>query len=366
MMIIGVPKEIKKQEFRVSMTPSCVKEYVANGHTVLTEKGAGIGAGFDDSAYEKNGAFLINSHEEIFERSQMIVKVKEPLKEEFNLLRKEQILYTYLHLAANRDLALNLLEKEVHSVAYETIGVNRSLPCLNPMSEIAGKLAVQEGARFLEKQNGGRGTLLGGVAGVLRGEVVILGAGVVGSAACKVAVGMGANVTVLNRTGERLATLENIYGTKVQTLFATKENILTAIKKADLVIGAVLIKGATTPKLVSKQDLKVMKKASVIVDVAIDQGGCFETSKLTYHDNPIYTVEDIIHYCVGNIPGAVPITSTQALTAVTLSYGLEIANRGLIAAAEENRAILNGINTYGGDCTNKAVADSLGLKYHQL
>jgi len=362
-MIVGLIKEIKVHEYRVGLTPDCVAAYVKAGHTVLVETGAGHGAGFEDDAYLASGAEIVDSKQRLFDESEMIIKVKEPLPGEYDFFHKGQILYTYLHLAADPQ-AQALMEKGVKAVAYETItDESGHLPCLTPMSEIAGRLATQEGAKYLEKPFGGRGILLGGVPGVMRGNVTIIGGGIVGLNACKIAVGMGANVTILDISAQRLAYLDDIFGSRITTLYSTRTNILKSIKEADLVIGAVLIPGAAAPKLISEADLKLMKKGSVIVDVAIDQGGCFETSHATYHDNPTYVVEDIVHYCVANMPGAVSLTSTMALTSNTLRYGLEIANKGLEKAAKENPGIMNGLNIYDGKCTNEAVAKSLGLKY---
>jgi len=363
-MIVGLIKEIKVHEYRVGMTPDCVGAYVKAGHTVLVETSAGHGAGFEDEAYEAQGAQIVDSKQRIFDEAEMIVKVKEPLPGEYDFFKKGQILYTYLHLAADAPQAKALMDKGVKAVAYETITDDTGhLPCLIPMSEIAGRLATQEGAKYLEKPFGGRGILLGGVPGVKRGDVVIIGGGIVGINACKIAVGMGANVTILDISAQRLAYLDDIFGSQITTLYSTRTNIVNSIQEADLVIGAVLIPGAAAPKLISQEDLKLMKKGSVIVDVAIDQGGCFETSHATYHDNPTYVVEDVVHYCVANMPGAVSLTSTMALTSNTLRFGLEIANKGVETAAKENPNIMNGLNIYDGKCTNEAVAKSLGLKY---
>lgn len=365
-MVIALIKEIKKHEYRVGLTPSNVKEYIKHGHQVLVEKDAGVGAGFDDEDYINAGATVLEDKNELFEQAGMIVKVKEPLEEEYELFKKGQILYTYLHLAANKPLTESLLKKGVSAIAYETITDDTGhLPCLRPMSEIAGRLSIQEAAKYLEKPQGGSGVLLGGVTGTNRGEVVILGGGIVGMNACKMAVGLGANVTVIARSAATLGYYDDIFSSKVTTLYSNEENIKQAIKKADVVVGAVLIPGASAPKLVSYDDLKLMKKGSVIVDVSIDQGGCFETSRLTYHDDPIYDVEGILHYCVGNMPGAVSITSTQALTSNTLKYGIQIANKG-VKEAIKNIHIRNGLNTYKGDLVNEAVATSLDLPYKKI
>ena len=366
-MKIGLIKEIKVHEYRVGMTPECVGAYIANGHTVFVEKDAGLGAGFENEAYEAQGATIINDKQKIFDDSDMIVKVKEPLEEEYGYFKENQILYTYLHLAADKPQALALLSKKVKAVAYETITDNFGLlPCLAPMSQIAGRLAVQEGAKYLEKPFGGSGVLLGGVPGVKRGNVVIIGGGVVGMNACQMAVGLGANVSVLDINPITLAHYDQIFGSRVTTLYSNRANLVAALKEADLVVGAVLIPGAAAPKLVKKEDLKLMKKHSVMVDVAIDQGGCFETSRVTYHDNPTYVVDDIVHYCVGNMPGAVSLTSTLALTSNTLRHGLAIANKGLEQALKDDKNLLNGLNVYDGKCVNEAVAKSLNLEYTKL
>lgn len=366
-MNIGLVKEIKVHEYRVGLTPDCVDSYVKNGHTVFVEKNAGIGAGFENADYEKVGGIIVEDKKKLFDDSEMIVKVKEPLPEEYDLFHEGQILYTYLHIAADKPQAQALLEKKVKAVAYETITSSEGgLPCLTPMSEIAGRLATQEGAKYLEKPFGGRGVLLGGVPGVQRGNVVIIGGGIVGLNACKMAVGLGANVTVMDISASRLAFYDDIFSSKVTTLFSNRTNIVKAIKEADLVIGAVLIPGAAAPKLISKDDLKLMKKNSVIVDVAIDQGGCFETSKATYHDEPTFVVNDVVHYCVANMPGAVSLTSTLALTATTLRHGLNIANKGLEKALADDKHLLNGLNTYDGKLTNEAVAKSLDIAFEPV
>jgi len=366
-MKIGLIKEIKVHEYRVGLTPDCVGTYVAHGHTVFVEKSAGIGAGFSDSQYEAKGGIIVENKQQIFDDSDMIIKVKEPLPEEYPMFKENQILYTYLHLAADKPQAEALMAKKVKAVAYETItSPMGGLPCLTPMSQIAGRLAIQEGAKYLEKPFGGSGVLLGGVPGVRRGNVVIVGGGIVGMNACQMAVGLGANVTVLDINPITLAHYDQIFGSKVTTLYSNRTNILNALKDADLVVGAVLIPGAAAPKLVKKEDLKIMRKHSVMVDVAIDQGGCFETSKVTYHDNPTYEVDDIVHYCVGNMPGAVSLTSTLALTANTLQNGLEIADKGLEKALAENKHLLNGLNLYQGKCTNEAVAKSLNIEYSDI
>ena len=366
-MIIGVPKEIKRHEYRVGMTPQCVRSYVSHGHTVFVGRGAGAGSGYEDSEYEKQGAQILPRASDIFDRAEMIVKVKEPLPDEYQMLTEGQILYTYLHLAANRELAQVLIDRRTTAIAYETIELpDHSLPCLTPMSEIAGPLSVQEGAKYLEKEFGGRGILLGGVPGVPRGNVAILGGGVVGTNACKIAVGIGANVTILDVNARRLAYLDDIFGSSITTLYATEANIEYVLAEADILIGAVLLPGESTPKLIRREHLAMMKPGAVLVDVAIDQGGCAETSRPTTHDQPIYIVDNVVHYCVANMPGAVARSSTIALTSVTLSYGLLIADQGIEKAMRSHPAVLAGINTFQGRCTHAGVARSCGLEYSAL
>ena len=363
-MKIGVPREIKRHEYRVGLTPASVKAYVKNGHEVFVEKGAGIGSGYEDSEYEVHGARILADKAQLFRQSEMIVKVKEPLPEEYALFHEDQILYTYLHLAANKELAEQLMKRKVTGVAYETIELpDRSLPCLTPMSEIAGRLSIQEGAKYLEKAFGGRGILLGGVPGVQRGKVAILGGGVVGTNACKIAVGIGATVTVLDINAKRLAYLDDIFGSSITTLYATEANVEMVLRESDIVVGAVLVTGETAPRLITRQHLSIMQPGAVIVDVAIDQGGCAETSKPTTHDDPIYIVDGIVHYCVANMPGAVARSSTIALTSVTLQYGLQIAGQGIKAAARASEPLRKGINTIGGACVHPGVAKSCGLPY---
>lgn len=363
-MIIGLPKEIKNNEFRVGMTPANVSDYVQAGHTVLVEAGAGLGSDFTDQEYEEAGAQILAEAAQVWAKSDMIVKVKEPLKSEYDYFKEGQILYTYLHLADNEELTKVLLEKKIKAVAYETIvGPRGGLPCLAPMSHIAGRLSIQEGAKYLEKTFGGRGVLLAGVPGVACGNVVILGGGNVGTNACKMAVGMGANVTVLDLNLERLGYLDDIFDKRITTLYASRGNVLEAIKQADLVVGAVLVPGATAPILIRKEDLKLMKKGAVIVDVAIDQGGNAETSHVTTHDDPIYKVDGIIHYCVANMPGAVARTSTLALANATLPYGLKLAAKGVEGACAADKGLMAGLNCYDGKCTFPGVAEALGLEY---
>ena len=362
-MKIGLPKEIKNNEFRVGLTPGAVSDYVQAGHTVLVETGAGIGAGFPDEEYVAAGATIVADAKSAWD-AEMIVKVKEPIECEYQYFRKGMLLYTYLHLAADAPLTKALMDAEVTAVAYETIvGRNGGLPCLAPMSEIAGRMSVQEGAKYLEKTYGGRGVLLAGVPGVQRGNVVILGGGTVGTNAAKIAIGMGANVTIVDVSTRRLAYLDDIFPRQVTTLFSTRANIQKAIAQADLVIGAVLLPGRSTPKLVKKEDLKLMKPGSVIVDVAVDQGGCVETSHPTTHDEPIFVEDGVIHYCVANMPGAVARTSTRALVNSTLPMGLKLANMGAEAALAQDKGLMEGQNCYAGKSTYPGVADALGLEY---
>ncbi|MGL4344980.1 MAG: alanine dehydrogenase [Cellulosilyticaceae bacterium] len=365
-MKIGCVKEIKRDEYRVGMTPDNVKEYIQHGHEVWIETHAGEGSGFTDERYVSAGARIEGDAQTIWENCEMVIKVKEPLKEEYPLLRKDQIVYTYLHLAASEALTKAMLDSGCIGIAYETIEDVNGLPCLKPMSEIAGKLAIQEGAKYLEKPFGGRGILLGGVPGVKSAKVVILGAGIVGTNALKVAVGMGADVTIMDINMPRLTALDNIYGNHIKTLYATPIAIEAELKEADLVIGAVLITGAAAPKLIKRDYLKCMKKGAVIVDVAVDQGGCFETTQVTYHQQPVFEIDGVIHYCVGNMPGAVPYTSTMALTNVTLGYGLAIADKGVDEAIKDDKGLLKGVNIYKGNCTYKSVADTFGMAYSPL
>lgn len=363
-MIIAVPKEIKPDEYRVGLTPSTVSPFVQRRHRVLVEAGAGVGSGFSDEEYRQAGAEIVTDRARLFGEAAMVVKVKEPLDDELDLLREGQILYTYLHLAADAKLTQTLLRKKIVGVAYETIALDDgSLPLLTPMSEIAGRLSVQEAAKFLEKPMGGRGVLLGGVPGIPRGEVVILGAGVVGLNACKIAIGLGANVTVLDISHKRLAYLDDMFACQVTTLYSNENNIKRCLEKADVVIGGVLIPGATAPKLVRKQDLPLMQRGAVVVDVAVDQGGCFETTRPTTHRDPVYVEQGIVHYAVANMPGAVALSSTIALTSVTYPYGLLIADRGIEAALRESAPLRRGVNVYRGACTHQNVATSLGLEF---
>jgi len=362
-MRIGTPREIKTHEYRVGLTPSCAKSYVGHGHSVQVESGAGVNAGFEDDEYRAAGAEIVSDKKAIFGTCDMIVKVKEPLPEEYDLFREGQILFTYLHLAAARELTEAMMQRKIKGVAYETIEVeNGALPCLKPMSEIAGRLSVQEGAKYLEKPFGGRGVLLGGVPGVQRGEIAVIGGGTVGTNACKIAVGMGADVTVLDISADRLAYLDDIFSTHITTLYSTEANLEAVLAASDLVIGAVLVPGAKAPHLIRREHLSPMKKGAVIVDVAVDQGGCVATTRPTTHDDPVFVVDGVVHYCVANMPGAVPFSSTQALTSTTLPYGLTLADRGVEAACREAAALARGLNVYKGHCVCPGVAEAFGLE----
>jgi alanine dehydrogenase len=363
-MIVGVLKEIKAEENRISMTPAGVEVMKQNGHTILVEKGAGSGSGFEDGAYSKAGAEIVETSGEIFERADMVMHVKEPLPPEYDLIKKDQIIFTYLHLAAAEELTHELIKKGSINIAYETIQkADGSLPLLTPMSEVAGRMAIQQGAKYLEMAQGGHGVLLGGVPGVDPGTVVILGGGVVGTNAAKMACGLGAKVYVLDMNLERLRYLSDVMPRNCFLLMSSPATIRELVKEADVVIGAVLVIGAKAPKLVTRDMLKTMKRGAVLVDVAIDQGGCFETSKPTTHSNPIYTVDGVVHYCVANMPGAVPKTSTMALTNATLPYALEIANRGWKKAMKGNPEIKLGANVAKGKVAYEAVAEAFGLEY---
>ena len=366
-MRIGTVTEIKHFEFRVGLTPANVRDYISAGHEVFVQAGAGLGSSLPDAAYTAAGATLLPTAQDVWQTCDMIIKVKEPLAAEFPLMRAGQIIYTYLHLAADEPLTRALLESKATAVAYETIrDASGGLPLLRPMSEIAGKLSVQAGARCLEKTCGGRGVLLGGAVGVPRGDVVIIGCGVVGTAALKMAVGLGANVTLLGLNMANLTYLDDVYGNRITTLYSTPAAIEAAIRQADLVIGAVLLPGAAAPKLIKREQLAHMRPGSVIVDVAVDQGGCCETTRRTYHDNPTYEVDGIIHYCVANMPGAVSQTSTYALTNATLAHGLAMAAQGAIPAAQANPHLWPGINCYNGYLTCEEVAQAFGMAYTPL
>ena len=364
-MRIGCPKEIKDQERRVGLTPAGVYALVHAGHTVYIEKNAGLASGFADEEYVREGAEILDTPQEVYASSDMIIKVKEPLKPEYGLLREGQILFTYLHLAPDPEQTQALLERKVTAIAYETVQTpDNALPLLAPMSEVAGRLAIQIGAHLLEANCGGRGILLGGVSGVERANVVIVGGGNVGTNAAKIASGMGANVTVLDISSKRLAYLDDIFGSRIQTLLSNPYNIAQAVKNADLVVGCVLVPGARTPKLVSEEMVKAMRPGSVLIDVAIDQGGSIASiDRITTHSDPYFVKHGVLHYSVANMPGAVPRTSTMALTGATLPYALKIANMGAEAACKADSALMKGLNTYQGKLTFKAVADAQGLTY---
>ncbi|AUQ59803.1 alanine dehydrogenase Ald [Phaeobacter inhibens] len=361
-MKIGCPTEIKPQEFRVGMTPDAAREAVNHGHTVLIQAGAGMGAGFTDEDYTTAGAAIIDTAEEIFATADMIVKVKEPQAVERKMLREGQLLFTYLHLAPDPDQTRDLLDSGCTAIAYETVTDDRGgLPLLAPMSEVAGRLAPQVGAYTLQKANGGRGVLMGGVPGVAPAKVVVIGGGVVGTHAAKIAAGMGADVTILDRSLARLKYLDDVFGRDFKNQYSTAGATAELVRDADMVIGAVLIPGATAPKLVSRAQLSEMKPGAVLVDVAIDQGGCFETSKATTHADPIYEVDGIMHYCVANMPGAVARTSTQALGNATLPFLLNLANKGWKQACADDPHLLNGLNVHAGKLTYFAVGKALGI-----
>jgi alanine dehydrogenase len=362
-MRIGVPKEIKNNENRVAMTPAGVFSLVRNGHEVFIETGAGLGSSFTDEQYVEAGASIVDSAAEAWSM-EMVMKVKEPLPEEYGYFYSGLILFTYLHLAPEPELTKALIDNKVIGIAYETVqSANGSLPLLTPMSEVAGRMASQIGAQFLESQHGGKGILLGGVPGVKRGKVAVIGGGVVGTNAAKIAMGLGADVTILDLNPERLRQLDDIFGAEINTLMSNPFNIAEAVKEADLVIGAVLIPGAKAPRLVTEEMIKAMNPGSVVVDVAIDQGGIFETTdRITTHDNPTYDKHGVVHYAVANMPGAVPRTSTIALTNVTVPYAVQIANKGYVQASIENEALLKGINTMNGFVTYPAVAEAQGLQ----
>ncbi len=366
-MKIGLPKEIKDNEYRVGLTPAGVQALAHAGHEVFVQKTAGEGSGFNDDQYVKAGAAMLDTADDIWETGDMIVKVKEPVAPEYPRMRENQLLFTYLHLAPEYELTKQMLERKVTGVAYETItdSVGR-LPLLTPMSEVAGRMSVQVGATYLEKMNGGRGILLGGVPGVPAANVVIIGGGIVGTEAAKMAVGLGAKVTIIDRNLDRLRQLDDIFLSKVQTLASSRYAIEEAISHADLVIGAVLVVGAAAPKLVTRDMLHLIPQGAVLVDVAVDQGGCFETTHATTHSNPTYYEEGVLHYCVANMPGAVPRTSTFALTNATLPYALDLANKGFETAIAEDAGLYEGVNTYAGKLTYEAVATSQNLEYTPL
>lgn len=363
-MIIGVPKEIKNNENRVALTPAGVSEFVKNGHQVYVQKTAGNGSGFSDEEYTEAGASMLSTIEEVYAIAEMIIKVKEPIESEYKLIKKGQLLFTYFHFASYEPLTNAMIESGAVCLAYETVEkADRSLPLLVPMSEVAGRMSIQEGAKYLEKPLGGRGILLGGVPGVKPADVVVLGGGIVGTQAAKMAAGLGAHVTIMDISIPRLRQLDDIMPANVQTLYSNGYNIKQAIKTADLVIGGVLIPGAKAPHLITRDMLKLMKKGAVLVDVAVDQGGCFETTKATTHAEPTYVVDDVIHYCVANMPGAVPYTSTLALTNATLPYALQLANKGWKEACNQNIELRLGLNVVDGKVVYKGVSEAFNLPY---
>jgi alanine dehydrogenase len=366
-LIVGLPKEIKDNEYRVGLTPAGVRALKDAGHQILVERDAGGGSGFENELYERAGATIIGSADEVWAGAEMIVKVKEPIAPEYPRMREGQLLFTYLHLAPDRELTKQLIDRKVTGIAYETITDRRGqLPLLTPMSEVAGRMAIQVGAHYLEKMSGGRGILLGGVPGVPAARVVIIGGGVVGTNAAKIAVGMGAHVTIIDNNLDRLRELDDIFLSKISTLASSAYMIQDAISQADLIVGAVLVKGAAAPKLITRNMLKEVPNGAVIVDVAVDQGGCIETTHPTTHSNPTYYVEGVLHYCVANMPGAVPRTSTFALTNATLPYALKLANKGFLHAIASDPGLKEGVNTFAGACTYEAVAVDQGIPYKPL
>lgn len=363
-MLIGVPREIKDQEYRVGLTPTSVRELIHHGHRVLVEAGAGASIGFDDDRYRASGAEIVAEAKDVWGRAEMVVKVKEPQAVERRMLRKGQVLFTYLHLAPDLDQTKDLIDSGCTAIAYETVTDARGgLPLLAPMSEVAGRMSIQAGAHCLEKAQGGGGVLLGGIPGVPSAKVVVIGGGVVGTNALRMAIGMEAQVTVIDKSLPRLAQLDELFGARLDTIYSTVEAIEEQVISADLVIGAVLVPGAAAPKLVTRDMIKRMRRGSVLVDVAIDQGGCFETSHATTHANPTYVVDGVVHYCVANMPGAVAKTSTVGLNNATLPFTLALADKGYRAALAENRHLLNGLNVHEGRLTYKAVAEAHKLAY---
>lgn len=362
-MIIGVPKEIKNNENRVAVTPGGVQEFVKHGHTVYVQHTAGNGSGFSDEQYKQAGAHILNTIEEVYGIADMIVKVKEPIESEYALIRENQLLFTYFHFASYEPLTHAMIKSGAICLAYETVEVNRTLPLLIPMSEVAGRMSIQEGAKYLEKPMGGLGILLGGVPGVKPANVIVLGGGIVGTQAAKMAAGMGADVTIMDVNLNRLRQLDDIMPANVKTQYSSEYNIREAIKTADLVIGGVLIPGAKAPKLITKDMLSTMKPGAVIVDVAIDQGGCFETSKPTTHAEPTYVVDGVVHYCVANMPGAVTYTSTLALTNATLPYAIQLANKGWQQACKDNADLRLGLNVVNGKIVYEGVSQAFNLEY---
>ena len=362
-MKVGILKELKNNEFRVSMTPAGVMEMKKNGHTVYVQKEAGVGSGFSDEAFKNVGAEILSSNKEVFDKSEMIMKVKEPIEEEYNLIRENQLLFTYFHFASSENLTKAMLKQKSVCLAYETVEKDKKLPLLTPMSEVAGRMSIQEGAKYLEKPLGGKGILLGGIPGVPPAKVLVLGGGVVGTEAAKMASGLGADVTIMDIDLDRLRTLSDIMPKNVKTQISNEYNIRNLVKEADLIIGAVLVLGAKAPKLIKKDMLATMKPGTVLVDVAIDQGGCIETAEPTTHENPTFMIDNVLHYCVANMPGAVPQTSTIGLTNATMNYAIELANKGWKQACKDNPSLKAGLNTIYDKIVYKPVADTFSMKY---
>ncbi|TAF29500.1 MAG: alanine dehydrogenase [Runella slithyformis] len=366
-MVIGVPKEIKNNENRVGLTPAGVSEFVRHGHSVYVQTTAGEGSGFEDSEYAEAGATMLPTIEAIYGIADMIVKVKEPIAVEYPLIKENQLLFTYFHFASSEELTHAMIARKAVCLAYETVEkTDRSLPLLVPMSEVAGRMAIQEGAKYLEKPMGGRGILLGGVAGVKPANVLVLGGGIVGTQAAKMATGLGANVTIVDVNLNRLRYLDDVLPANADTVMSNEYNIRQLIKHSDLIVGAVLIPGAKAPHLITREMLKLMKKGTVLVDVAVDQGGCIETCQPTTHENPTYVIDGIVHYCVANMPGAVPYTSTLALTNATLPYAIQLANKGWQTACAQNEELKKGLNVVNGKIVYKAVAEAWGLEFTPL
>ena len=366
-MLIGIPKEIKESEHRVGMTPSGVQSLIENGHTVYVQNNAGNGSGYSDKDYLSVGANILKTIEEVYDISEMIIKVKEPLKKEYSLIKEGQIIYTFFHFASSIELTNAMIKSKSICIAYETVeNSDKSLPLLTPMSEVAGRMAAQQGAKFLEKHQKGCGILLGGVPGVSPAKAVVIGGGVVGTQSAKMLAGLGADVTILDINIDRLRELDDIMPKNVKTKFSNQYNIKETIGKAHLVIGAVLLPGAKAPNLITKDMLKDLSNGTVLVDVAVDQGGCFETTKPTTHNSPTYIIDDVLHYSVANMPGAVPMTSTEALTNATIGYAIELANKGWKKACLDNEPLKKGLNIINGDIVYKAVADAFNLNYTEL
>jgi len=366
-MKFAIPKEIKNNEYRVGMTPSGVNSFISNGHKVFVQKNAGLGSGYSNNDYKEVGAVICDTIEDVYSKSEMIIKVKEPLKSEYSLIKEGQIIYTFFHFASSEELTKAMIDSKSICIAYETVqNHDNSLPLLTPMSEVAGRMAAQQGAKFLEKPQDGFGILLGGVPGVKPANVIILGGGVVGSEAAKMAAGLGANVTIFDINLDRLRYLDDVMPKNVFTQFSSNYNISKAIKSAHLIIGAVLIPGGKAPNLITRDMLKTLQSGTVLVDVAVDQGGCFETTHPTTHENPTYIIDNVLHYSVANMPGAVPATSTEALTNATIKQGLNIANKGWIKACQDDNTLKHGLNIIKGDIVYKAVADAFSLDYKNI